>query len=463
MPGLKSPKARNSFLEALRTEIVAGNENLSSWIKHIHSQGAIDSLFGLEIWLKGIRSFLNIEHLPLADSEKEDLLSRSFLSEIRIVRNAVQICETYACDVLNIEHAEELDAGKIIEDKIRKERILDSHTSRFLAQITPVDSVSQLLDSLNDVRISIDAYQRIPNPGFQLFLTIGRNFRQELKNCRYIDMLMSQRFRIQYDLIENKRLTEVLRGIRDEQAQRNVALAMLYIYRFLKYLKYVSSDLEHDRSLRHNLVIFSLLHEEMENLSNFLKARMLKGKGANRDLKNAADLVAYSLKTESRKVISRELVFVSREMEPANVYARIENSHGLLLNCCQGAILSLVHAVDPNFDDRNLFPKRAERIAMGDQIRQDLWSLRQWLIEISENETVPDTNKIIERLTAFKEKSLPSLMYRDWAGFESFMEILAISNNSTEILTRMRRFIAFIEDLIQEVSKRGIYQNNVKL
>ncbi len=463
MPGLKSPKAHNSFLEALRTEIVAGNENLSSWIKHIHSRGAIDSLFGLEIWLKGIRSFLNIEHLPLADSEKEDILSRSFRSEIKIIRNAVQICETYACDVINVGQAETFELERIIEDKLRKERILDSHTNRFLAQITPVDSLSQLLDSLNDLRVSIDAYQQIPNPGFQLFLTLGRNYRQELKNCRYIDMLMSQRFRIQYDLIDNKSLMGVLRGIKDEQLQRNLALAILYIYRFLKYLKFVSSDLQYDRPLRHHLVIFSLLHEEMENLSNFLKARILKGKGVSPDLKNAADLVAYSLKTESRRVLSRELVFVSREMEPANIYARMENSHGLLLNCCQSGILSLIHSVDANFDDQSLFKKRAERIAMGDHVRQDLWGLRQYLIEISENETVPDINKIIERLTSFKEKSLPSLMYRDWAGFENFMETLAISNSSNEIITRTRKFINFIEDLIQEVSKRGFYQNNIKL
>ena len=463
MPGLKSPKAHNSFLEALRAEIVAGNENLTSWIKHIHSQGAIDSLFGLETWLKGVRSFLNTEHLPLADSEKEEILSRSFLSEIKIIRRAVQICETFACDVINIGHAETFELERIIEDKLRKEKVLDSHTNRFLAQITPVDSLSQLLDSLNDLRISIDAYQRIPNPGFQLFLTLGRNYRQELRNCRYIEMLMSQRFRIQYDLIENKSLMEALRSIRDEQIQRNLALAILYIYRFLKYLKFVSDDLQHDRSLRHHLVLFSLLHEEMEYLSNFLKARLLKGKGVNWELKNAADLVAYSLKTDSRRVISRELVFVAREMEPANVYARIENSHGLLQNCCQGGILTLVHAVDPKFDDMSLFPKRAERIAVGDQIRQDLWSLRQWMIEISENETVPDTNKIIGRLMSFKEKSLSSLMYRDWAGFESFMEVLAISNNSNEIMTRMRKFINFIEDLIQEVSKRGTYQKNIKI
>jgi hypothetical protein len=463
MPGLKSPKARNSFLEALRAEIVAGNENLSSWIRHVYQQGAIDSLFGLETWLKGVRSFLNIEHLPLADSEKEGLLSRSFLSEIKIIRNAVQICETYACEVLNVGHAEELEPEKVIEDKIKKERILDSHTNRFLAQISPVDSLSQLLDSLNDIRISIDAYHRHPNPGFQLFLTLGRNYRQELKNCRYIDMLMSQRFRMQYDLIDNRSLTEVLRGIRDEQVQRNVALAILFIFRFLKYLKYIHGDLENDRTLKHHLVIFSLLHEEMEHLSNFLKARMLKGKGTGQDLRNAADLVAYSFKTESRKVMSRELVFVAREMEPATVYARMENSHGLLLNCCQSGILSLVKAVDPGFDEQRLFPRRVERIAMGGQIRQDLWGLRQWLIELSENETVPDSNKIIERLTSFKEKSLSSLMYRDWAGFENFMETLAISNNSAEIMSRMRKFINFIEDLIQEVSKRGMMRNDIKL
>ncbi|MBN2241288.1 MAG: hypothetical protein JW793_01260 [Acidobacteria bacterium] len=463
MPVLKSPKARNSFLEALRAEIVAGNENLSSWIKHVHERGAIDSLFGLETWLKGIRSFLNMDHLPLADSEKESLLGRSFLSEIKIIRSAVQICETYACDVLSVGHAEEFELEKVIEDKIRKERILDSHTNRFLAQISPVDSMAQLLDSLNDIRISIDAFQRLPNPGFQLFLTLGRSYRQELKNCRYVDMLMSQRFRMQYDLIENKHLTEVLRGIRDEQLQRNVALAILFIFRFLKYLNFVSGDLEHDRTLKHNLVVFSLLHEEMENLANFLKARMLKGKGTGQELRNAADLVAYSLKTESRKVMSRELVFVAREMEPANVYARMENSHGLLLNCFQSGILSLVNAVDPHFDEQKLFPKRVERIAMGDQIRQDLWSLRQWLIELSENETVPDANKIIERLASFKEKSLSSLMYRDWAGFETFMETIAISNNSSEIMARMRKFINFIEDLIQEVSKRGMVRNDIRI
>ena len=463
MPGTKSIKTHNSFLDALRSEIVAGNENLSSWIKHIQAQEAIESLFQMETWLKGIRSFFNIEHLPLADTEKEDLLGRSFLSEIKIIRYAIQISETHACAVMKVGDAEVFEFEKIIENQIRKDRILDFHISRFLDQMTPVDSVAQLLDSLNDLRISIDAYQRLPNPGYQLYLALGRNYRQEVKNCRFIDMLMSQRFRMQYDLIENKSLMEVLRSIPDEQVRRNTALALLYLFRFLKYLNLVYEDMKYDRTLRHHLVLFSLLHEEMENLSQFLKTRLLKGKDPGRELRSAAELVAYSLQTESRRVLSRELVFISREMDPANIYARIENSHGVLQNCCQGSILRLVGAIDKKFDEESLFPKRAERIAVAERIRQDLWDLRKWLVDVLENDTAPDADRIIERLMAFKEKTLHSLMYRDWAGFEIFMETLAISNSSSEILARMRKFVNFIEDLIQEVSKRGIYQKNIQI
>ncbi len=463
MPEKKSAQTYNSFLDALRSEIAAGNESLSSWIKHIHSRGAIDSLFELETWLKGVRSFLNMEHLPLADSEKEDLLGRSFLSEIRIVRRAVQLCEMHACTVMQIGDREVFEFEKIIENQIRKDRILDFHISHYLDQMTPVDSLSALLDALNDLRISIDAYQRLPNPGYQLFLALGRNYRQELKNCRYVDMLLSQRFRIQYDLIENKSLMEVLRGLPDEQVRRNTALALLYLFRFLRYLKLVQEDLRLDRPLRHHLVLFSLIHEEMDNLSNFLRTRFLKGKDPGRKLRNAADVVAYSLKTESRRILSRELVFLSRETDPATIYARMENSHGVLQNCCQGSIMSLVHAVDKDFREETLFPKRAERIASGDSIRRELWELRKWLMEVIEGESGPDINSLIERLTVFKDRSLHSLMYRDWAEFETLTEILAISNSPAEILACVRKLVNFIEDLIQEVSKRGTHQHTLTI
>lgn len=456
-------KTENTFLDALRSEIAAGNENLSSWVKSIQASGSIEKLFELETWLKGIRSFLNIEHLPLTEAEKEDLLNRSFLSEIKISRQVLQICEDLACTLLGAGSPDTFEIDALIENQIRKDRIMELRIGRFLDQMTPADSVSRLLDSLNDLRISMDAYQRLPNPGYQLYLALGRNYRQALKNCRFIDMLINQRFRIQYDLIDNTRLTEALRSVSDDQIRRNAALAILYLFRMFKYLDLVHEDLSNDRSLRHHMVLFSLIHEEMADIASFLKKNFVKGKDVAPNLKNAADMAVYSLQTESRKVLYRELVGVAGETDPKQIYTRIENSHGLIRNCCQANILYLVSALDKNFNEGNLFPRREARLEAVESVRRGLWDLRKWLMQVMENETAPDFNEIIDRLTSFKDAHSNSLMYRDWVEFENFVETLTLCSDSGEILANLRRFLDFVEDLIQEVSKRGSYQTNIKI
>jgi len=50
-------------------------------------------------------------------------------------------------------------------------------------------------------------------------------------------------------------------------------------------------------------------------------------------------------------------------------------------------------------------------------------------------------------------------MYRDWAEFEAFSDALSISTNFIEIRTHIRKFADFLEMLIQEVSKRSIFQD----
>jgi hypothetical protein len=294
---------------------------------------------------------------------------------------------------------------------------------------------------------------------YQLFLSLGRFFGRELKSCRYIDMLLSQHLRIQYDLVENKYLSNVLHGISEDAVRRNVAIALLHLFRFLKYLAVVETDLKRDQPLQKHLVIFSLLHEEMGTLSDFLRVRFLRNRVADHPLQNAAELVAYSLKTEVQRVMDRELIFMSRETDPARIYMHIENAHGLLRNYCQSGILTLVQAVDKGFNAAVLFPSRAESLSAAEKLRQDLWDLRQWLTDVLANKAELDSLSIIERLVSFKENSLRSLMYRDWAEFETFSDALSIATNFIEIRTNIRKFVSFLEMLIQEVSKRNVFQD----
>ncbi len=456
-PEAKNLGGQNLFLDTLRSEILAGSENLTAWIRQIQSQDSIDTLFQLETWIKGIRAFFDLDHLPMMEGERNEIVTRSFNPELRIVKEAIVVCEACACAITKPVGDEQLEFEEFIEVQMRKDRVLDFQVSRIVEQLTPGDSVSQLLELLNDIRIMIDASKKQPTSSYQLFSSIGRCFNRELKNCRYIDMLMSQRFRIQYDLIDSKPLTNILRSISDDSVRRNVALVLLYLFRFLKYLKIISADLKKDRPLQHNLVIFSLLHEGMENLNGFLKTKFVKAREAGRSLRSAAELIGYSMKTESQRVLERELVFISRETDAAKIFAKIENSHGLLRNCFQSCIVTCVQSIDQTFDGSAVFPSRTDRLVTGEKLRQDLWDLRQWLLAVLENKENHDSTIIIERLASFKDASHKSLMYRDWAEFESFTDALATSGNFIETRTCIRKFISYLEALIQEVSKRSIF------
>jgi hypothetical protein len=454
------PLGQNSFLDALHSEIAAGSENLNVWIRQIQAHESIESLFGLETWLKGIRSFFNLDHLPLSEAERKGLLTRNFAPEIDIVRQAVQRCETYLCDLMNPAIGGKVEFESFYESQMRRDRLLDYTISRTAEQLTPADSISQLSESLNDLRVTMGSIEIQPGRDFQLFLSLARMFSREIKNCRYIDMLLSQRFRIQYDLIENKALSSALRRIPEKPARRNVALVLLYLFRFLRYLRLVPADRTRDHSLKPHVVIFSLLHEEIGDLTDLIKTRLLRNREVGNALQNAAELISYSIKMESLRVQTKELVTVSREIDPGIVYGHIENSHGLLRNCCETSILTLVQSIDKNFDTTDLLPARAGQLVAAEKLRQDLWDLRQWLMDVLRNKEDMDSSRIIERLSEFKDASLGSLMYRDWAEFEAFSDALAGSINFIEIRTHIRKFVTYLETLVQEVSKRSIFRED---
>ncbi len=449
----------DSFADVLRSEIMAESENLTAWIKQLSEEGAIESLFAMETWLKGMQSFFRTEHLPLSPTERVELARRSFAAEIGIVRQALQICEMHACDVIKPRGGGKLEFEEFVEIQMRKDRLPDFHISKMVEQLTPGDSISQLLVSLNDLRVSIDAFREQSGMDYQLFISLGRLLENELKGCRYVDMLLGRHLRLQYDHIENKSLTSVLQGISEDTVRRNVATTLLYLFRCLKYLKLVSADLAGDHPLQKHLVIFSLLHEEMGTLSDFIRARFLRNRITDDPLQNALELIAYSLKTEAQRVLDRELIFIARETDPVPIYMHIENGHGLLRHCCQSGVLALVQAIDRGFDATILFPSRAESLSSAEKLRQDLWDLRQWLNDILGNKAELDSNSIIKRLVEFKESSLRSLMYRDWAEFETFSDALSIAANFIEMRTHIRKFVGFLEMLVQEVSKRSVFQD----
>jgi len=454
--------SQDSFLDALQSEIVAGTENLTSWIKHVEACGAIEHLFNLEVWLRGLRCFFVVQHLPLSDSERKGLVARSFGPEIRIVRHVLQLCETSAGELIKHGRTDKVEFESFIESQLRKDNVMDYHIGKIVEQPTPLDSLILLSESLNDLRVMIDAITEQEKLGYQMFLSLGRCFKRDLLNCRYVEMLLAQRFRLQYDRVDSAALSGLLRNIEEDKIRRDVALVLLWLFRLLKYLQLVHRDLLADRPLRHSLVVFSLLHAEMNLLSAFLKSHFQRGRDVRHSLWNAAELIMYSLNMESRRALERELIFASRETDPAAIYTKIENSHGMLRNCYQSCVVTLAQAFDRSFDGRAVFPSMLENMQRAQKARQDLWDLRQYLRDILQNKSAMDTNSVVERIAAFCEASLRYLMYRDWGEFERLSDALVMATNAIEVRTLLRKFATFLETLLEEVSKRSVLKESAR-
>jgi hypothetical protein len=445
------------ILETLRTEITGGTEILSAWIRHLHAREGIGFLFEFEVWLRALRAFFNLQHLPLDEAERSALVTRNFASEIRIARLALRQCEEAAVQLSSLGSDMPIPSELVSESRAVAVGSLQSQMGAFLDQSTPMDSLDAVLEAIDDLGAAMDALADQLHQDLKLFLGFGRMFHRSLRSCRYMDLLIAQRFRPEYDRVDNTVLSAVLRSIPGERERRNLTLSLLYLHRFLRYLKLVATGLENDRPLRVYLAVFALLHEQSEAFCDFLRSRFPPQRGDPK-LQSAADLVVHSIRSGVGRVFERELKAVLCAKDAAAIYARVENSHGLLRSLYQNAAVSLVQAVDETVDAKELFPSMRAGMQQGQKLIRDLWDLRQSLRNELERAVGLDLNGVMDRIAKFREDSLRFLMYQDWGEFERCSEKLIMAGSELEARTLVRKFVGFLELLIQEVSKRSVLQ-----
>ena len=455
----KQRAGQDSFLEAIRTEMVAGTEILSSWINHVQAQGGINLLFEFETWLRGLGAFFDYRHLPLSEADRALLITRDFAREIRVARQAMQECERCALD-LCLLGSDGSDSAATAGSHFNAPFAWESQAGMMGEQMTPIDSLTRLLESINDLKVLMDGLSSASRQEFQLFVSLGRIFQRALRNCRFLDMLLLQRFLLQYDRIDNAVLSGVLKSLSEEQLRRNIALALLYLFRFLRYLTPISLALREDRPLRRSLVIFSLLHEQGEVLCEFLRTRFLKELKDHPALRDAANQMSRSLRMESQRACYSELAHVASEENPIEIYAAVENCHGLLHACYQSCVITLIQALDASVDATTLFPSIANIQHNSQKLQKDLWDLRQFLKIELDKPCGFNLNDILGRMAEFRESSLQYLMYKDWGEFERFSESLITAGSQAAVGKLVSEFVGFLEGLMRQISRRSVLRNS---
>jgi hypothetical protein len=317
-----------------------------------------------------------------------------------------------------------------------------------------------LTESLADLRVLIDDLTRLPSVSFQTFTSIGKLINREVKRCRYIELLVAYKFKPQYDRIENTRLAMIVKRIDNDLLRQDIAKVFLEFFRLLRYLDFIAADLSHDRPLKDSLLIFSLIKSETQLLIEFMDTRLLKIADLSTGVYNAIDGCIYALQMDLKKVFGRELIgFVSLSQAPP-IYAKVENSHGLLCDCFQQSVFSLVQIFEPTFEGTELFESFNTKLDQSMRLRLDIWRL---LCVIRKFETAAEQNKVpsvIEQLALFRDSSLKYLMYKDWDDFEKLLEQAIATRTLEEFQKIIHVFATFLEALLGQINMRAVLANN---
>jgi hypothetical protein len=428
------------------------------WLDEVSRNRKTSYVFELEMWIKCFDRFFRPRNQPIQQGEESTYLLNDFREELIIVRDVTLRMSYLANEIMSKERSRLMQFDRYIHNTLRRDYVMDEFLNRLLAQPTPDDSLALLLDSLADLRTLVDDLVRLPEVTFQTFTAMGKLINREIKQCRYIDMLVAYKFKVQFDRVDNPAIASLIKRIPDETLRQDLAKVFLELFRLLRYLDFIERDLENDRPLKNSLLIFSLINSELRILFDFIETRICRNPGVSPPVLEVLDSAVFALSQEIKKVFSHELVGLVYLRQAPPIFAKVENSHGMLRNALQQTIVHISQAFDVEFDAKSIFSSYTTRL---EESRRLLSQIGRLVEVISEIEPMADLEKLTplaKVFDEFREHSLKYLMFKDWEEYENFVEELSGAKTVEGLRFALHRFRIYLEALSGEVRKRSVLQ-----
>jgi hypothetical protein len=254
--------------------------------------------------------------------------------------------------------------------------------------------------------------------------------------------------RVALELIDDPVVRELGQTIFDE------------ILRVFTRLNLIGSNLHKLDTLMENLSILEVLHFEIRSLLEYLEIQAINTPGVNQRLEETLDGISYGISHDLKRIFERELIGDLKEQSTPVVYGKILHTHGLLTNCFQQSLITLLQNFNPALDPFQIFDDFEERLRQSLLLCSDLAALMR-VVRQAEAEPTPDAlHEVVQHALKFRDGSMQYLMYRDWRGYERLALALITSietnGDSTDLLNQ---FACYLEVLYGHVKMRAVLRD----
>lgn len=495
---------RNAYAELLRDTRGLRREQQQAreaWYARLAADKKEDSLFELEILLKGIACFANPRNHP-GNGRRRTIVSLDFREHLALsqggMARVVQLARTMLGDRDRAFVFQRYLETVLPEDNART-RLLNAT----MDQDTPETSLVVLRHGFTNLLEVGGGLLRLTRLSFRLFYAHLATGMREVAQSAFFNPLSALEFRPEFDRITSTQVLELIQGVPGEQAHRLVALTFLSLFRMLRYLRLVDSiALDHsDRRVGGRAyLVCAVLRSDARALSNYLRRRSgallvesyerelfrvpaseldarhdeLQAEGRRlAGIKGALAGIAATLRLEMRRAFEHDLPPADAAMPEHELRTRLRLVTSNLRPALQNAILFLGKSLGVSLDERRVFDDPTVRRATGERLRRDVWMFAQIARAFASKarHAEPATDSwgalqsfafVREFLAYFRAMGYPLLRTSDYGEIDAFLAAMnGLADSDLLDQTRLEAaarecdaFFAYLTQLFEQISRR---------
>jgi hypothetical protein len=399
----------------------------------------------LTSWLSALPHFFELKNHPLCDAGGGHPLDRNYIAETHILKQVLRRC-LHLCLISGAEGQTGHMPGGDVD-------LLTPVISDELMSRGQDASHAAIWTRLSELYGACHAFCEARKIDLRSWSSLGMLLSREFEGSEAQGWLRrcSPGRDLRHRLSELCRLSES--ACAHDSADDVCSVLDSFAY-CLDQLSLVSLLLTCDRPLKMTLPLFTHVHGRARAAVATLEKMALKDADGGAEFYEVFDSAGYAVGMELNKVFSHELVGLAASRHPPTIYAKIENSHGLLRDCFQQTILSLAQAFDPTLDRAKIFDTLDTKLQQSLRLRADLWAISE-LIRRVEHEHKP-LAPLVARLQSFQEGAMRHLMYKDWESFERFVAEISAARGAAELGPVLHRFATYLDALFNQISMRAV-------
>lgn len=460
------------------------SEVRGKWLEELSHSRKVELAFELEMLLKAIDRFFNIDNLPLTEPDRA--IAVNFKEELEIALAYVNRIVNVTREIMEAGRGHMFQFQSYVETTLLNDLGRTKIREASFEQATPDESLFLLYTGFINIRGILRALLRSNRLPYPLYVNVGNLISREIIWNRFFNPVREIEFRPEFDRIENRKISRLVIRITDDPLRRHFSVILLVFFRLIRYLNHINPKTNNLRDLRNNIPLFALINSESRQLVEYLEKILpnaLKDTPEpespdDRQLRSGftktTDSLGFQLSMELKKINRNELMGATKTKDVSVLRSSVENSHGILSNFFQQSIIHIARVFDPHVEGKDIFSFYTSRLRQSLQLRNDIWvfkELTERFEEQAETNTDGDTESIYIRylsiirdfLRYFRMESYNLLRYDDLKEFDKFFvfvdstEFEALKDRETmnQFIYRSKYFKIFLETTLGNIENRA--------